>query len=226
MRTFFGVLFAISACFFSCKKSTQTPTTDTTYTGDKNIAVKHKTYAQVSASSLEKITDWKEYSAFNDFITRFENTSPEEAFDNVTELKELTLALEDSLRIMPFKTRSFKSRLHVLENEVLRLHDMRNIPAITSTEVNNQIAKIFLVYGSLNDKINTVFNQQKHEEGINLDDFFTMDEKELLEATPTKKTPTKPTRINKAIKKTIPKPTPIKKPTKQQTIPAKLLKKN
>jgi len=89
--------------------------------------------------------------------------------------------LEDSLNIDLFKTRSFKSRLHVLENEVMRLEDMSNIQAITTQEVNLQIDKIFLVFTSLNDKINTAFNQEKFEKDIDLGDFFTMDKKELIE---------------------------------------------
>lgn len=166
--------------FLSCKKNAQITTTVINQ-NDKNIIVNHKTYTEVNKASLKKIASWKEYKNFDTFIKRFEKTSPEEAFDNVNELKDLTLALEDSLNIELFKTPSFKSRLHVIENEVLRLDDMASIAAITPKEVNTQIDKLFLVFGSLNDKINTTFNQEQYEKEITLDNFFTMDKDELIE---------------------------------------------
>lgn len=173
-------------CFLSCKKDKEAVAIEIKKS-DKNISVKHKISSKVNTASLKRIESWKEYTAFEIFIKRFEKISPDEAFDNVKELKELTIALEDSLTIKSFKKSSFKSRLHVLENEVLRLNDMSNISAITSKEVNLQIDKIFLVFSSLNDKINTVFDQEKHEEEINLDNFFTMDKKELIEPEKSKK---------------------------------------
>lgn len=180
-------LFILSSfCFLSCKKSTQN-TNHEIKKSDKNIVVKHKTPPKVNNASLKKIEPWKEYTNFKEFIKRFENISPSEAFDNTNELKELTIALEDSLNIPLFKSHSFKSRLHVLNNEVLRLDDMSNISAITSKQVNAQIDKIFLVVGSLNDKINTAFDQEKYEKQINLDDFFTAHKEEHESKKATKK---------------------------------------
>ena len=204
MNKYFFYIILIVFCFSNCTKNTETSSTKVKKS-DNNIVVKHKTYTTVNASSLRKITTWKEYQLLDEFIKRYEKTSPDEAFDNINELKELTLALEDSLTIKTFKTPSFKSRLHVLENEVLRLQDMANIPAITPKEVNNQIDKIFLIYGSLNDKINTAFNQEKFEKDINLDDFFSMDEKELIEEKKTVKRKPKQD-IKKKIKRNLPKP--------------------
>ena len=181
MKSYYFLFFILLSLCISCKNTSPNGTTEVIKQNDKNTVVTHKTFSKVNPNSLKKITTWKEYKAFNEFIARFEKTSPDEAFDNVIELKELTLALEDSLNIELFKKPSFKSRLHVIENEVLRLDDMANIPAITSEEVNHQIDKIFLVFGSLNDKINTSFEQERYEKEIKLDIFFTMDKKELIE---------------------------------------------
>lgn len=186
MNNSFLFLILVVFCSLSCETNTQT-TTASVKKNDKNTIVNHKPFSTVNTVSLKKIKPWKEYQLFDNFIKRFEKISPEEAFDNIFELKELTVALEDSLNIEIFKTNSFKSRLHVLENEVLRLDDMATIPAITTKEVNAQIDKLFLVYGSLNDKINTAFSQEKYEKEINLDNFFTMEKKELMEKSTTAK---------------------------------------
>lgn len=180
MRKYFWLYTLLLGSLYCCKKSTQ-KVVENIKKSDNNITINHKAASKVNSSSLKKITPWKEYAAFNDFIKRFEKTTPDEAFDNVSELKELTFALEDSLNINSFKNNAFKSRLHVLENEVMRLDDMQDISAITAKEVNLQIDKIFLVFSSLNQKINTVFNQQNFEQQLDSNVLFTMDTKELLE---------------------------------------------
>ena len=173
MNFFYSALFLL-LLFVGCKKSVQTPT-ETTKKSDLSQTIKHKTYSAVKPSAKNMIAKWKEYALVDDFLKAYENISPEEAFANTFELQELTKALKDSLNITVLKTPAFKSRLNVFENEVLRLSDMSEIPAITSTEVNQQIDKVLLIYGSLNDKINTVYNQQKFEEEINLDSFFKLE---------------------------------------------------
>ena len=173
MNFFYSALFLL-LLFVGCKKSVQTPT-ETTKKSDLSQTIKHKTYSVVKPSAKNMIANWKEYALVDDFLKAYENISPEEAFANTFELQELTKALKDSLNITALKTPAFKSRLNVFENEVLRLSDMSEIPAITSTEVNQQIDKVLLIYGSLNDKINTVYNQQKFEEEINLDSFFKLE---------------------------------------------------
>jgi len=121
MRKYFFFFFLSFLCFLSCKKKVEAETITEVKKSDKSSLVTHKISSKVNTPSLEKITAWKEYAVFNDFIKRYEKISPDEAFDNISELRELTFALEDSLNIDLFKTPAFKSRLHVLENEVLRL---------------------------------------------------------------------------------------------------------
>ena len=95
--------------------------------------------------------------------------------------------MKDSLAIKSLKTPAFKSRMNVLENEILRLLDMNEIPAITAKEVNAQIDKMFLVFGSLNDKINTVYDQEKFNKEINLDDFFVLERDSIAKLNKNKK---------------------------------------
>ena len=186
MNRFFAICCVLlTFVFISCKKSVQTPTTTIVQKSNMTVAVKHKTYNKLDALSENKITDWKEYKIVDELIEGYKHTSPQEALINSSDLQQNILFLKDSLNIQSLKTPAFRSRLNVLENEVLRLSDMAEIPTITSIEVNAQIDKILLVYGSLNDKINTVYDQEQFNAEINLDDFFVLEEKK---STDTKKT--------------------------------------
>lgn len=197
----FTLLFSVS--FLSCKKTTQV-VTDTVQKNNKNTVSNHSTSSKIDSIYLKNLEPWKEYNIFNNFIKRYEKISPNESFDNIDELKELTIALEDSLNIPHLKTPAFKSRLHVLENEVLRLDDMEKITALTSSEINLQIDKIFLIFSSINSKINTVYNQKKFESELNIEDLFTMDKKELIEVDkPSKKKKPEDIKNKKSKKKNI-----------------------
>lgn len=176
MNRFFAICCVLTFVFISCKKNVQTPTI-VIQKSNMTVAVKHKSYNILDASSENKITDWKEYKIVDELIEGYKHTSPQEALINSSDLQQNVLFLKDSLNIQSLKTPAFRSRLNVLENEVLRLTDMAEIPAITSTEVNTQVDKILLVYGSLNDKINTVYHQEQFNSDINLDDFFVIEKK-------------------------------------------------
>ncbi len=169
------LLFALFFCFFwSCKRSIQTPT-ETTHKSDISTAVHHKPYSELTATAKDMIKDWKEYDEIDEHLRNYENISPEQAFNDVSDLTEITKALKDSLNVELLKTPAFKSRLNVFENEVLRLDDMSSISAITSTQVNAQIDKVLMLFGSLNHKINIVNRKQLYNEEINLEDFFIVE---------------------------------------------------
>ena len=172
--------------FISCKKSVQTPDVNTKKS-DMTLAVKHKNFGELTNSSKEMISDWEEYETLHELITSYQNISPEEALGNASDLHVYVDRMKDSLTIKSLKTPAFKSRMNVLENEVLRLLDMNEIPAITAKEVNAQIDKMFLIFGSLNDKINTVYDQEKFNEEINLDDFFELERDSIAKLNKNKK---------------------------------------
>jgi len=49
---------------------------------------------------------------------------------------------------------------------------MTLIPSISASEVNSQVEKIMVIFGSVNDKINTVYTKKKFDKEINLDSLF------------------------------------------------------
>lgn len=171
-------LTLISLLLLGCKKQVQTVTLDTKKP-EMSIKVKHKKSAELSELSKKEIGNWKEYNELNDFFERYTNVSPNEALDMSIELQKLTENLKDSIRYDDLKTNAVVSRTNVLENEVLRLVDMALIPAIKADEVNSQIDKVFLVFNSFNQKVNTVYSKKKFDKELNLDDFFDLDKEKV-----------------------------------------------
>lgn len=183
------LFFFCLGLFFSCKKSIQTPTEET-HKSDISTAVKHKPYTKLTSTAMEMIKGWEAYYEIEDHLKNYDEISAEQVFNDVNELKEITKELKDSLNVDILKTPAFKSRLNVFENEVLRLEDMSNISAITSSQANAQIAKVLMLFSSLNHKINTVNSQQIYNEEINLEDFFIVERDSMQKVKTEKKTTT------------------------------------
>ncbi|WCC46824.1 hypothetical protein [Tenacibaculum finnmarkense] len=160
----------------SCKKEAPQQRVSVKKTG-MDGSVKHLKYATLHKDAAKNIENWKEYALVENFLQQFKNSTPTAALNNAIELKELTKQLKDSLKIKTLQKPAFKARINVFENEVLRLADMTYIPAITSREINIQVAKIHLLFGSMNTKINTVYTKQQFDKEINLDSLFNFKER-------------------------------------------------
>ncbi|CAM1360017.1 conserved hypothetical protein [Tenacibaculum sediminilitoris] len=167
-------LFVFVLLFFtitSCQKKNEQKKELPTKT-QMNVSIKHTDYSKVNQNYIDNIKPWKEYFIVEDFLQELKNTTPIEALNNALELKTLTKQLKDSLNIETLKTPAFKARVNVFENETLRLADMTFIPSISADEINNQVEKIMVIFGSVNDKINTVYAKKKFDSEVNLDSLF------------------------------------------------------
>ncbi len=162
-----SLLLFVSSCQKKKSQKTELPTKT-----EMNISVKHADYSKIKEDYVKEIKPWKEYFVVEDFLQELKNTTPTEALNNALELKTLTKQLKDSLNIEILKTPAFKARINVFENETLRLADMTFIPSISADEVNNQVEKIMVIFGSMNDKINTVYTKKKFDSEINIDSLF------------------------------------------------------
>jgi hypothetical protein len=167
-------IFLISLVSFfmvNCKKTIQN-TDSVPKKTEMQVRVKHIGIDSLSSLSKNKIKDWKEYENLNNFLKQFNNTSPNEALNMAVELNGYIKALRDSLKIEDLKVNSLNARYNVLNNESLRLKDMTLIPAIQPEQVNAQVDKIFLVFNSYTQKVNTIYSKKKFDEEIDLDAFF------------------------------------------------------
>lgn len=179
MKYFLYILFCV---FFvvGCKKETAKTTEEKPIKPEMSIVVNHKKPKDLEPEPKEKLKEWKEYNEFIIFLKRFENISPNEALSNATELKTLIQELKNNLAkrkeiiLENFDSDAFKARIDVLENEILRLYDMSLIPSITAKEVNLTVDKIYLIFGSLNAKINIMFKQKHYEENMKSDEVFEL----------------------------------------------------
>lgn len=157
--------------FFSCKD----PEQEKNEVAKKpllSVVKKHQTPMAVKSSFNQNIDAWEEYQALHGFMPRYLNVSPNEALSNALELKELVKNLKKKRNPTILETPSFKARVNVFYNEVLRLVDMTYISAITAEEVNKQVAKVLITYSAINAKINTVFAQQNFERSIDINTVF------------------------------------------------------
>lgn len=165
--------------FLACKKQDQANVVSQKQDSKMNVVVKHKSFKTISNYATKELQNWKAYTDLSQYIKRFEKISPDNALSNATDLKKLIIDVKKQDSIPALKTRAFKARLNVLQNEVLRLYDMSLIPSITPKEVNKQVEKILFVFSSVNSKINTVFLQDQYNKEVDLDSFFQLDSTEI-----------------------------------------------
>ncbi len=159
----FKLIFFTSLIFLISCSSKQNKDEKNIKKPKMSIVKKHTPFKELNTISSKEIKNWTEYNDLKEFIKNFENISPNDALNNALELKSLSKKAKDSIRVDLLKTRAFRARLNVLENEILRLADMTYIPAINSKEVNNQVKKIIDLFSYLNVKINDIYAQNIYE---------------------------------------------------------------
>lgn len=154
---------------FSCKEKQEKETKNKTPKPLLSVSKKHSNIKKVSFSFRSEIENWEELKSVDNFISRFQKSSPNEALSNALELKSLVKSLRDSVKPILFETASFKTRINILYNETLRLSDMTFIPAINADEVNKQTNKVIEAFSAVNSKINTIYSKKRFEEAIKVD---------------------------------------------------------
>ena len=170
------LLIIIIIVLFSCNSKKHEKETLPLRIRESSIVVKHTLPITINREFLKELDNWKEYKDIEEFITKFYNTSANEALSNALELKMLVVNLSDSKNPAVFNSKSFDSRINVLNNEVERFADITFIPAIKIKEINYQVEKIIHAFSALKSKINTVLAQKKFEEGIKIStDFIGLD---------------------------------------------------
>lgn len=176
MKKISFLLIIIIIVLFSCNSKKQEKETLPLRIRESSIVVKHTLPITINREFLKELDNWKEYKDIEEFITKFYNTSANEALSNALELKMLVVNLRDSKNPAVFNSKSFDSRINVLNNEVERFADITFIPAIKIKEINYQVEKIIHAFSALKSKINTVLAQKKFEEGIKIStDFIGLD---------------------------------------------------
>lgn len=137
-----------------------------------SVVKEHSTVKKVSPVFTKNIEDWKELKSVDNFLGRFKKVSANEILSNALELKGLVKNLRDSVKPNLFDKASFKARINICYNEVLRLADMTTIAAIKPDEVHQQTEKIIQAFSSVNDKVNTILSKKRFEDEIGVDITF------------------------------------------------------
>ena len=135
-----------------------------------SIIENHKKTIGLDNIAKKNVSTWNEYKSLQEFLQKFESISANEAINNAVELSHLVKIIKDSIRPKELLNSPFRARINVLHSEALRLKDMTLIPAITSKEVHNQVAKIIEAFSATSTKINAVFHQLEVKKEIDIDD--------------------------------------------------------
>ena len=170
MKKYYALLSILILCFCSTKK--QETEKLPVKKAKLSIALAHTTPIKIEESFLEYVENWKEYKLVEEFARKFHKTSPNEALSNALEMKSLVTNLKDSIKPTIFNSPSFNARINVLFSEAERLADITFIPAIKTTEINEQVEKTLDAFSALNAKINTVLSQKKFEDAIGISSKF------------------------------------------------------
>ena len=155
--------------FFSCNKKKQDTVQEQYLRPLLSVPREFGATVKVNAMFLKDVEEWQELKAVDNFLARFKKVSPNEVLGNALELESLVKSLKDSVKPALFDVLAFKVRINILHNETLRLSDMTFIPAIKSTEVNLQTAKIISAFSAVNSKVNTILLKKHFEDAIEVD---------------------------------------------------------
>ena len=155
---------------FSCKDSVQKQEQNI-QKPTKGVVINHSKLVALESTSKINISKWKEYQSVSDHLKMFSSISANEALNNALQLSSLVKKMKDSIRPKNLMNPSFRTRINVLENEVLRLKDMTYITAITTKEVNQQVDKVLEAFSATNSKINTIYSQLEVEKEIQINQF-------------------------------------------------------
>ena len=171
------ILFLLQFVFlFSCVKNEQEKLENIEKKPLLSVVKEHASVEKVNILFKKDVADWKELNAVNSFLLRFKKASPNEALSNALELRDLVKSLKDSVKPKIFDIPSFNARIHILENETLRLADLTFIPAITANEINVEVDKTIAAFSAVNSKINTVLSKKRFEDAIDVKvDFIGID---------------------------------------------------
>ncbi|NVK51321.1 MAG: hypothetical protein HWD85_00185 [Flavobacteriaceae bacterium] len=162
----------ILVIFWSCKDQA-TKQQQVAKKPEMYITTKHTAFLPLLKTSKKGIGAWNEYTQVSEKLQKFLTISATEALDEALQLSDNIKKLKDSIRPKELQNASFKTRIHVLENEALRLKDMTYIVSISAKEVNHQVDKILEAFSATNSKINTVYSQLEVEKEILLKEEIT-----------------------------------------------------
>lgn len=164
-----NLLYIFVLIFFSCGKKSKENLVKENKKPQLSIIKEHNKISEIKAFYKNETDNWKEFNALDLFLQKFKSTSSNEALSNALELKGLVKNLKDSIIPEKFNIPSFKARINILNNEVLRLTDLTYIPSISAKEVNSQVGKVISSFSSLKEKINTILSQKQFENAIDFD---------------------------------------------------------
>ena len=153
---------------FSCGKEAVIQPQKKVKKSEFSIAVRRHSITSIQDIFKKDVEHWEELRALGKELSRFENISANEALASASDLSDLAKSLKNSEIPSKFDKASFKARVNVFYNETLHLADINTIEDVTIHEVSTQIHKVIATYNAIITKINSVLEEERLENLINV----------------------------------------------------------
>jgi len=157
MRGKIFVVGLLITLLISCNtRNTQVNTTVPAKEDARMIVQSFELQDTLSQLSLQKAEGWAAFYPVNKKLKTFLRISPEEALSVAPELSVLTEKLRNSVFPELFSGNAMRARIHVLQNEVLRLEALSAQEETKAVEVNIQVTKILNILAAIHAKMNNI----------------------------------------------------------------------
>ncbi|MGY5351614.1 hypothetical protein ACXGQW_03475 [Wenyingzhuangia sp. IMCC45533] len=171
-----SLLWVVALVTFSCKseigKKNDTITNKEKYNNPKDKIIVFDTVGEVPVVYKDSILDWKGYFRVKKTLKKLRKTSVTNVLSSSTVLVKNVKVMKDSISTSLAQNRGIRARINGLYNQSLRLQDMRDIPAITVDEVTKQTQGLFVIFRTIDKKINAIYDQVEFEREMKDDNFF------------------------------------------------------
>lgn len=176
------LIIIANICFLlvvSCQPQKQTPKqikekelADSKYINPKDIELIYDSISLGSVKYKDSIKDWKNYYKVQDVLTSIAKTSPNNVLSASDDLVEKIIAMQKKIPVVALRSKGIKARLNALYNQSLRLKEMSTIPAITVDEISQQTAGLFVIFRTIEKKIDAIYEQVNFEQELIKEEFF------------------------------------------------------
>lgn len=176
------IYFAIAVIFVlivSCKKDTEKKEVVTKlsiknskYSNPKDDVLLFDSIGFVNVKYKDSITTWSGYYRVKKTLESLKETTPNLVLNASQNLVADVVVMRDSIPVTGLKVKGMRARINGLYNQSLRLQEMNEIPSITVKEVIRQTKGLFVIFRTIDKKINAIYEQVDFEKELEEEDFF------------------------------------------------------
>lgn len=168
---FIAVFIVLISCQSKVKNDQMVVDKQDKYANVKDEIRVFDTLPSVALKYNDSIVDWKGYLRVKETLRLIKKTSANEVLSTAEVLVKDIVSMRDSIPMDVMEQKGMSARLNGLYNQALRLQEMQEIPAITMAEIAHQTQGLFVLFNTINKKVNAIYDQIDFENKMIEDDF-------------------------------------------------------